>query len=47
MINSLPKQYKTIKITETADKTAIKKVLEEGIEIKGCKLMHNDNLSIK
>lgn len=47
MINSLPKQYKTVKITETANKTAIKKALEEGIEINGCKLMHNDNLSIK
>ena len=47
MINSLPREYKTVKVTETANKTAIKKALEEGIEINGCKLMHNDNLSIK
>ena len=47
MINALPADYKTIKITESADKTAIKKALQEGIEIDGCELMHNENLSIK
>ena len=47
MVNSLPKEYKTVKVTETANKTAIKKALEEGIEINGCKLMYNENLSIK
>ena len=47
MVNALPAEYKTIKITESADKAAIKKALQEGIEIDGCELMHNENLSIK
>ena len=47
MVNSLPKEYKTVKVTETANKTAIKKALEEGVKINGAKLVHNDNLSIK
>ena len=47
MVNALPAEYKTIKITEAPDKTAIKKALQEGIEIDGCELLHNENLSIK
>lgn len=47
MVNSLPKEYKTVKVTETANKTAIKKALEDGIKINGAKLVHNDNLSVK
>ena len=47
MVNSLPPEYKTIKITESANKTAIKKALQEGIEIDGAELIHSDNLSIK
>lgn len=47
MVNNLPKEYKTINITETPDKKAIKKALEYGIEIEGCELVYNENLSIK
>jgi sugar-specific transcriptional regulator TrmB len=47
MINQLPKEYKTIKVTESANKTAIKKALQQGIEIDGCRLIENENLSIK
>lgn len=47
MINQLPKEYKTIKVTETPNKTAIKKALQQGVEIDGCRLIQNENLSIK
>lgn len=47
MVNSLPAEYKTINITESANKTAIKKALQDGIKIDGCELLHNENLSIK
>lgn len=47
MVNQLPKEYKNVKITETPDKTAIKKALQNGIKIDGCELLNNDNLSIK
>jgi len=47
MINQLPNEYKTIKVTESANKTAIKKALQEGIKIEGCRLLENENLSIK
>ena len=47
MINSLPKKYKTVKVIESADKKTIKKDLQDGIEIDGCELVSNDNLSIK
>ena len=46
-VNSLPKEYKTVKIVETADKIALKKALSEGVEIKGVSLVINENLSIK
>jgi hypothetical protein len=47
MINLLPNEYKTIKVTESANKTAIKKDLQAGVEIDGCRLIENENLSIK
>ena len=47
MVNQLPNEYKTIKVTESANKTAIKKALQEGVEIDGCRLIENENLSIK
>jgi len=47
MINQLPNEYKTIKVTESANKTAIKKALQDGVEIKGCELVTNLNLNIK
>ena len=45
-VNSLPKQFKTIKVTESADKTAIKKALQNGEEIDGARLVNNLNLKI-
>ena len=46
-VNDLPKQYKTVKVTETPDKIAIKKALESGETVYGCRLVENVNLSIK
>jgi hypothetical protein len=46
-VNDLPKQYKTVKVTETADKVAIKKAIENGQEVYGCRLVENINLTIK
>jgi len=46
-VNDLPKQYKTVKVTETADKVAIKKAIEGGQEVYGCRLVENVNLQIK
>ena len=46
-VNDLPKQYKTVKVTETADKVAIKKALESGETVYGCRLVENVNLQIK
>lgn len=45
-VNSLPKEYKTIKVTEAADKMAIKKALQAGEEIEGCFIQENENLKI-
>jgi hypothetical protein len=46
-VNDLPKQYKTVKVTETADKVAIKKAIESGQTVYGCRLVENINLTIK
>jgi len=46
-VNDLPKQYKSVKVTETADKTAIKKAIESGEVVYGCRLVENINLQIK
>ena len=45
-INSLPSRFKTIKITETADKKAIKDAIKAGQEIEGCSIVENLNLKI-
>ena len=46
-VNDLPKELKVIKVTETADKTAIKKALQSGAQIDGCAIIEKYNLSIK
>ena len=46
MVNALPKEYKTVKVTETPDKKAIKEALQKGIEIEGCRLSENLHLKI-
>lgn len=46
-VNDLHKSFKTIKVTETADKVAIKKAIESGEEVEGCYIVENINLQIK
>jgi len=46
-VNDLPKEFKSVKVTETADKTAIKKAIQSGEEIKGCAIVDKYNLAIK
>ena len=45
-VNSLPKEFKVIKVTEQADKKAIKTALESGELIEGCEIVENLNLKI-
>ena len=45
-INALPKEFKTIKVVESADKIAIGKALKAGESIVGCSLSENVNLKI-
>ena len=45
-VNSLPKEYKVIKVTESADKKAIKDALNSGEVIDGCYIQENINLKI-
>lgn len=45
-VNSLPKKYKVITVTERADKTAIKKALQDGQTIQGTSLKTNIHLKI-
>lgn len=45
-VNSLPDNYKVIKVTEQADKMALKKALKSGELIKGVALKENLNLKI-
>ena len=45
-INSLPKELKVVKVTEQADKKAIKKAIEAGEAVKGCEIVENINLKI-
>lgn len=46
-VNALPMVYKTVKVEESADKKAIKAVLESGGSIIGCHLVNNKSLQIK
>ena len=45
-VNQLPQEFKTIKVTEAADKAAIKKAIQSGEAIKGCKIVDHLNLKI-
>ncbi len=45
-VNSLPKEFKVVKVTEQADKKAIKEALKNGEEIKGCAIVEGINLKI-
>lgn len=46
-VNQLPKEYKTIKVTEQANKTEIKKALKLGKKIENAYIVENINLKIK
>lgn len=46
-LNQVPKQYKTVKVETTPDKTAIKKAIQEGEIIEGAHLEEKNNLQIK
>jgi hypothetical protein len=46
-VNELPNEFKTIKVTETADKYKIKDALKSGMFISGCSIKTNRNLQIK
>jgi len=46
-VNSLPVEYKTIKVTESADKVKIKQALLNGEVIEGCEIINSQNLQIK
>lgn len=45
-VNSLPKELKVVKVTEQADKKAIKEALKRGEEIEGCEIVESVNLKI-
>lgn len=46
-VNLLPKEFKTIKVTEAADKMKLKNALKDGKEIKGVRVITNYHLKIK
>ena len=46
-VNQLPKEYKTIKVTEQANKAEIKKALKLGKQIENAYIVENINLKIK
>lgn len=46
-VNLLPKEFKTVKVTEQANKVEIKKALKLGQKIKNAYLVENFNLKIK
>mgnify|MGYP001826291704 FL=1 len=46
-VNQLPKEYKTIKVTEQANKAEIKKALKLGKKIENAYIVENINLKIK
>lgn len=46
IVNELPKEFKTVKVTEQPNKSEIKKSLQRGEQIEGCALITNYNLKI-
>jgi hypothetical protein len=45
-VNSLPQQYKNVKVTESADKKALKEAIKSGIDVPGVELSNNLSLKI-
>jgi hypothetical protein len=46
-VNALTSAYKVVKVTEQADKAAIKAALKDGVEVTGCRIETHRNLQIK
>ena len=46
-VNQLPAAFKVVKITEQADKAAIKAAIKDGVNIAGCRIETHRNLQIK
>ena len=46
-VEKLDKAFRVVKITESADKNAIKEAIKNGVKVKGASLVENRNLSIK
>ena len=46
-VNSLPSEYKVVKVTEQADKVALKEAIKGGIQVPGVYLKVNQNIQIK
>lgn len=46
-LDQVPQFYKTTKVETVADKTAIKKAIQDGIEVPGAHLVENVSLQIK
>jgi hypothetical protein len=46
-VNQLPAPYKVVKVTEQADKVAIKEAIKNGADIIGCRIATHRNLQIK
>ena len=45
-VNALPAEFKTVKITEAANKAEIKKALKAGQQIEGCAIIEKQSLKI-
>ena len=45
-INELPEEFKTIKVTESANKVELKKALKAGVKVDGVTLVEHQNLKI-
>jgi hypothetical protein len=46
-LDQVPQFFKTTKVETVADKTAIKKAIQDGIEVPGAHLVENVSLQIK
>ena len=46
-VNQLPAAFKVVKVTEQADKAAIKAAIKDGVDIAGCRIETHRNLQIK
>ena len=45
-VNALPSEFKTVKVTEAANKAEIKKALKAGKQIEGCAIIEKQSLKI-